>query len=75
VELLAGQRVRATGGTPDRGAFVVVEADDAARWCAALAGRGIVADARGPRLRLCPDVVTRDTDLVAAAVALGEIVR
>ena len=75
VVLLAERGVDARGGTPDRGAFVVVDTPYAARWCAALAVRGIVTDARGPYLRLCPDVVTRDADLAHAAGALGEIAR
>ncbi|HET8831176.1 MAG TPA: aminotransferase class V-fold PLP-dependent enzyme, partial [Casimicrobiaceae bacterium] len=75
VELLAQHRVASIGGTPDRGAFVVVESPKAAQWCAALATRGIVTDARGQWLRLCPDVLTRDADLVTAAAAVGEIAR
>jgi len=75
VELLAEQGVAAKGGTPDRGAFVVVDTPLATQWCDALAARGIVTDARGPWLRLCPDVLTPDADLVAAAVALGRVRR
>ena len=75
VELLAEQGVAAKGGTPDRGAFVVVDTPLATQWCEALAARDIVTDARGPWLRLCPDVLTPDADLVAAAVALGRVRR
>jgi kynureninase len=75
VALLAERGVAAYGGTVDRGAFVVVESPHAARWCAALAARGIVTDARGHYLRLCPDVVTRDAELARAAAVLGEIAR
>jgi kynureninase len=73
VELLHAQGIAGRGGTDDRGAFVVVATPEAARWCAALAGRGIVTDARGRWLRLCPDVLTQDAELVEAAAALGEI--
>ncbi len=49
----------ARGGTPDRGAFVVVRHARRRERCAdALAERGIVTDARGEWLRLCPDVLT-----------------
>ena len=72
---LAAAGCRGRGGTADRGAFVVVETPHAARWCAALAPRGIATDARGPWLRLCPDVVTRDAELSLAAAALGVIAR
>ena len=75
VELLARHRVASIGGTPDRGAFVVVESPKAAQWCAALARRNIVTDARGQWLRLCPDLLTREADLVMAAAALGAIAR
>jgi len=75
VTLLVEQRIAAHGGTADRGAFVVVDAPDAVRWCDALAARGIVTDARGRYLRICPDVATRDADLVSAAAVLGEIAR
>jgi kynureninase len=75
VELLAEHGVAAKGGTPDRGAFVVVDTQLAAQWCDALGSRGIVTDARGPWLRLCPDVLTRDADLAAAAAAVGALAR
>ena len=75
VALLAEHGVSARGGTEDRGAFVVVETADAARWCDALASRGVITDARGPWLRLCPDIVTTDDELVRAAGALREIAR
>ena len=73
VALLAERGIAARGGTPDRGAFVVVRHPDARAWSAALAARGIVTDARGEWLRLTPDVLTVDAELQAAAAALGEI--
>jgi len=75
VDLLAEHGVAAKGGTADRGAFVVVATPAAAQWCAALGARGIATDARGPWLRLCPDVLTRDAELVATAAALGALAR
>jgi kynureninase len=75
VALLAERGVVGRGGTEDHGAFVVVEDPRAGEWCEALAARGIVTDARGPRLRLCPDVLTTMEKLTAAAEALGEIAR
>jgi kynureninase len=75
VALLAAQGVAANGGTDDHGAFVIVTHERAAAWREALAARDIVADARGNRLRLCPDVVTTDDELVRAAEALGAIAR
>ncbi|HXR57649.1 MAG TPA: aminotransferase class V-fold PLP-dependent enzyme [Casimicrobiaceae bacterium] len=73
VSLLADEGIAATGGTDDHGAFVVVTHERAAAWREALAERGIVTDARGNRLRLCPDVLTTGDELVRAASALGAI--
>ncbi len=73
VALLRAHGIAAHGGTEDRGAFVVVHDPRAGAWAAALAARGIAVDARGPWLRLCPDVVTTDAELVAAADALAHV--
>jgi hypothetical protein len=72
--------VVAVGGTPARGAFVVVpflEAPDGyAAWVAdTLAARGIVADARGPFLRLCPDVLTSSGEVERAARDVASVVK
>jgi kynureninase len=73
VALLAEHGVAARGGTADRGAFVVVRDGEARAWSEALRARGIVSDARGPWLRLTPDLLTTGAELAAAAVALGEV--
>jgi len=73
VALLGEHGVGAIGGSEDRGAFVVVRDPRARAWSAALAERGVDADARGDRLRLCPDVVTTTADLEAAARALAAV--
>jgi kynureninase len=73
VALLAAGGVSARGGTIDRGAFVIIQDQNARAWAAALGERGIVTDARGDYLRLCPDILTTDAELVAAAGALTEI--
>lgn len=69
VELLDAHGVPATGGTDDRGAFVVITDPGAEAWSARLRDAGVVTDARGPRLRLCPDLLTTDAELVQAAEA------
>ena len=71
VALLAEEGIAARGGTADHGAFVVVRDGRAGDWCRALAKRGIVTDARGVYLRLGPDILTTDAELVTAAQALG----
>ena len=75
VSLLAERGVAAQGGTLDRGAFVTVRDGAAPALSAELKSRGIVTDARGEWLRLCPDVLTTEAEILAAATALGEIVR
>ena len=75
VALLGGRGITARGGTEDRGAFVVVRDASARAWSAALEARGIVTDARGEWLRFCPDVLTTDAELQAAADVLGEVAR
>jgi kynureninase len=73
VALLAPGGIEAHGGTDDHGAFVVVTDSRAGEWCKALAQRHIVTDARGPCLRLCPDILTTDDDLALTAEALADI--
>jgi len=65
--------VEAVGGDADHGAFLAVRLDNAASISAELAKRGVITDARGPWLRLCPDCLTRDTELRSAASVLGEV--
>jgi kynureninase len=74
-ELLAAEDLAARGGTDDRGAFVVVDNRRAGAWSQRLAGMGVISDARGTFLRLCPDILTTDDELVRAARALGAIAR
>ena len=78
VAALAERGVHAVGGSEDRGAFVVVpfaagSEAAAARCVDALAARGVVTDARGRWLRLCPDVLTTEAELVRAAAMLAEV--
>lgn len=75
VALLAEQGIAAVGGTVDRGAFAVVRDTRARAWAAALRDAGVIVDARGEWLRLCPDVLTTAAELERAALTLGRIVR
>jgi kynureninase len=65
--LFSERGIAAHGGTDDRGAFVVVRHRDARAWADALERRGIVTDARGEWLRLCPDVLTTQDELERVA--------
>ena len=75
VAALAVRGIAAQGGTEDRGAFVVVEDSRAGEWAERLREQGIVSDARGPCLRLCPDILNTEDELVRAAAALAALAR
>jgi kynureninase len=74
-ELLAAQRIAAEGAGEGYGAFLTVVHPRAADVAAALARRGVATDARGDRLRLCPDILNPDAELEAAARAVAEALR
>jgi kynureninase len=74
-DLLKLRGVDAEGTGEDYGAFVTVTHPRADRLAAALAGRGIVADARGDRLRLCPDILNSEGELAQCAEELGDLMR
>ncbi len=69
VALLEERGVAARGGTNDRGAFVVVRHPDARARAETLERSGIVTDARGEWLRMCPDVLTSEKELERVAGA------
>ena len=69
VQALAVRGVEATGGTQDRGAFLIALNDQAEAWSQALEERGVVTDARGRFLRLCPDLLTTEAEIARAADA------
>jgi kynureninase len=77
VELLGARGVTALGGGDDRGAFVVVRLREGeAVGCSdRLAERGVMTDARGAWLRLCPDVLTTDDELVRAADGVAAVLK
>jgi kynureninase len=70
---LAGAGINTVkGGDDDHGAFLAIHLADATEFPAKLQREGIICDARGQWLRLCPDCLTRDEDLRCAAHALGK---
>lgn len=73
IGLLSEYGIDARGGSADHGAFVVVRNAAARAWVVALREHHVIADARGDWLRLCPDVLTNEDELVAAAAALGRV--
>ena len=77
--ILHERGIRAEGGHAGYGAFCVVSfasgAQGAAGRCAdLLKARGLVCDARGPWLRLCPDILTSDDKLQRAAAIVADVV-
>jgi kynureninase len=64
---LAERGIAAMGADEDHGAFLAVRLANAREISAKLAERGVITDARGEWLRLCPDCLTRDEELRAAA--------
>jgi kynureninase len=73
VVLLRGRGVEAAGGTGDRGAFVVIRDPHAVELAIVLQERGVHTDARGPYLRLCPDALTTEAELGAAAQIIAAV--
>jgi kynureninase len=73
IDLLKAAGIEARGAREDHGAFVVIETDRALPLRDALAEQGIVTDARGRHLRLCPDILTTEEELVRAASAVAKM--
>ena len=63
------------GGDAGHGAFLAIRLAGANKLPALLETEGIVCDARGEWLRLCPDCLSRDEEIRCAATALGKLVR
>ncbi len=79
VGLLAERGIAATGGDDAHGAFCVLSLEGdgagAAVACArALAAQGVISDARGPWLRLSPDILTSDEELRRAAATVARAI-
>ena len=72
---LAVEGASAQGGTPRHGAFLTVHHPHAMQLPAGLKALGINVDARGPWLRLCPDLLTTDEELQHAARSVAASVR
>lgn len=71
--LLAARRVQAEGADESHGAFLTVTHPEAARLAEELERRGVKTDARGDRLRLCPDILNSEAELAQAAEELGAV--
>jgi kynureninase len=70
-DLLRERGIAGEGGDAGHGAFLTVASQRSEALVASLAKQGIIIDAVHGRLRICPDIVTTDADLVRVADALA----
>jgi kynureninase len=70
--LLKKHHIQATGAREDYGAFLTIEHVEATRIAEGLRTKGIITDARGRYLRLCPDFLNSEEELASAAAVLQE---
>ena len=73
VEQLASHGIASRGARDDHGAFVVVRDPRAESLAKALREADVIVDARGPFLRLCPDVLTTSDEIARAAQRLAAL--
>jgi kynureninase len=72
-DLLRLRGVECEGAGEDHGAFVTVTHPKAVALAKALSERGVVGDARGDKLRLCPDILNTEGELAQVAEELGDL--
>ena len=70
---LAEAGIVAHGADNEHGAFLTIEHSDAATLAQQLENSGIITDARGKYLRLCPDYLTTDAEMRRTATALASV--
>lgn len=70
---LAAEKIDALGADADHGAFLAIPAQNASAMADKLARAGVIADARGAWLRLCPDCLTTDEEMQKAAKSLAKL--
>ena len=59
----------------ERGAFILVPAEDASGVCERLKGAGVNVDARGGCVRVCPDILNTREELERAAGIMARVMR
>ena len=73
VRLFREVGIPALGGTPDRGAFVVVRHEQAPMLASRLKDAGVVTDARGSSWRFCPDLLNTRAELATAVQRVARL--
>jgi kynureninase len=72
---LRDRGINAQGGDEKHGAFLTIRHENAMQLPERLAKLGVRIDARGDTLRLAPDCLTREEEMLRAAKAFAEIFR
>jgi kynureninase len=70
---LADAGIAAHGADNEHGAFLTIEHSEATSLVQQLENSGIISDARGKYLRLCPDYLTTDAEMRRTATALASV--
>ena len=65
--------IESTGAGDEHGAFITVTHQDPLRLVAGLARHNIVADSRGDKLRLCPDILNTEAEMAQVAEELAAL--
>ncbi|MGA8172788.1 MAG: aminotransferase class V-fold PLP-dependent enzyme [Methylocystis sp.] len=74
-DCLAEQGVSTLDADRPHGAFLTVKAPRSKELVARLREHGVVADARGDLLRLCPDIINSSDELIEASKRIGRELR
>jgi kynureninase len=74
-ELLAQHNIKPIGQPDRRGAFLAIADKSADAIASQLRDLKIIVDARGGLIRICPDILTTDEELVEAVAKLAYIIR
>ncbi|MGH6840491.1 MAG: aminotransferase class V-fold PLP-dependent enzyme, partial [Methylocella sp.] len=73
--LLAEKGITIVGDGLPHGAFIVISTSKAEAAAARLREAGVIADARGDLLRLCPDILNSSQELLQAAARVAHVLR
>ena len=65
--------IESVGAGDEHGAFITVTHQDPLRLVAGLARHNIVADSRGDKLRLCPDILNTEAEMAQVAEELAAL--